>query len=329
MPHRCASRVALLGLLACAGLPAQAADTIAATYPAKNIRLIIPFGAGGGADIVARRLAQSLTERWQRNVVADNRPGGTGIIGTLDLARATPDGYTLAMTNMSVVVSLALMAQAPLDLVRESTPVSLLVLQYTVLVVPPASTARTAGEFVEQMKKAKPGAYAYGSGGNGTPAHLAAELFTRSVGVKATHVPYKQVGIALTDLIRGELQFVFSASGNALPHTSAGRLRALAVAGPHRLAALPDVPTLPEAGLPDPKVTSWTGVIAPPGTSLAIRQKLHATLREIAREPGTVKIYEQLGLVAVDETIDAFGVLLRAETARWTKFVKEADLRPD
>lgn len=177
--------------------------------------------------------------------------------------------------------------------------------------------------------KDKPGAYSFGSGGNGTPAHLAGELFVRSVGVKATHVPYKQITTAITDVTRGDLLFICSAVANVAALVHSGRLKALGVVGSRRIAAFPSVPSFVELGLPDPDVVSWTGVVAPAGTPLPLRQKLHGILREVAAEPAQAKAFEALGLEPAEATLEQFGAMIGSELERWSKFVRETNIRLD
>ncbi|MCC6531088.1 MAG: tripartite tricarboxylate transporter substrate binding protein [Burkholderiales bacterium] len=312
----------------CALSPGLQAQNDAADFPVRNMRFVVPFGPGGGPDIIGRRLAQGLAERTGRNVIVDNRVGATGMLGMHEVARATPDGYSFGLLNAATPVAQVIMAKPPLDLARDVAPVVQLLRYYTIVVVRPELAARTAKDLVDMMKE-RPGAYSFGSGGNGTPAHLAGELFVRSVGAKAAHVPYKQITTAISDVVRGDVLFICSAVANVAALIQSGRLRAIGVVGPRRIAAFPSVPSFVELGLPDPNVVSWTGVVAPAATPLPLRQKLHRLLRESAAEPAHAKAFEQLGLEAAEGTLEQFGATIRAEVERWGKFVREANIRID
>ncbi len=305
-----------------------AQDDGARDFPAKTMRFLVPFGPGGGPDIIGRRLAQGLVEKTGRNVVVDNRVGATGILGMHELARATPDGYTFGLLNAATPVAQVMMAKPPVDLARDLVPVVQLLRYYTIVVVRPDLPARTAKDLVDMLKE-KPGAYSFGSGGNGTPAHLAGELFVRSVGAKATHVPYKQITTAITDVVRGDVLFICSAVANVAALIQSGRLRAVGAVGPRRIAAFPNVPSFVELGLPDPNVVSWTGVVAPAGTPLPVRQRLHRLLREVAAVPVHATAFEQLGLEPAEGTVEQFGATIRSELDRWGKFVRDANIRTD
>ena len=324
MKLRIASR-AFVVMLACA--PGWGSTAEPDSYPSRTVRFILPYSPGGGPDVIARRLAQALAEKTRQSFVVDNKVGASGLIGTLELIKSAPDGHSLALINLATMVSQVLVAATPVNLVRDTAPVALLFRQYTVLVIAPGLPVRNPKEMIDLMK-ARPGMF-FGSGGNGTPAHLAAEIFRRQAAVDASHVPYKSIVTALTDVGRGEIHFAFGIGATAVPLVQSGRLRALAVAAPRRLDVLPDVPTLIEAGFPDPDVNSWTGIVLPAATPAPIVQKLNRLLREVVQDPVQRKAFEALGLEIADGPPDEFAQLLRAETTRWAKFVKEANIRLD
>jgi tripartite-type tricarboxylate transporter receptor subunit TctC len=306
----------------------QRADAKEEAWPSRNIRLIVPFSPGSGPDAVGRRLGQGITERTGRIVVVDNRPGVSGLLGTHEVARATPDGHTVGLLSMTMAVSQGMLAKPPVDIARDVEPVIQLFRQYTIVIVRPDSPLRTAKDLVDLLKQ-KPGAYTFASGGSGTPAHLAGELFVRSVGARATHVPYKAIALAITDIVRGDVLFACSVMTNVATLIQGGRLKALGVVGPKRVSAFPDVPAFPELGLPDPEVSSWSGIMAPKGTPLPVRRRMLALFTGIVDDAGHAKAFEMLGLEPAKQDIDTFGATIRSEVARWGKFVREADLRMD
>ena len=299
-----------------------------ASFPTRTIRLIVPFSPGGGPDVSARRLAEALSTRLGKQVIVDNRVGATGMIGMAELARAAPDGYTIVLVNLANAIAQAMQAKPPVELVRDTAPIALIGNQYTVLCVAPNAPVRTVAELSQRLK-ASPGKYTFGSGGNGTPAHLAGELFRRALGADARHIPYKSIATALTDVGRGEVSFIFSIGNSAIPLIRSGRLRALAVAAPQRIAALPDLPTMAEAGVAGVEVQSWTGLAAPAGTPPAIILQLNHALREVLAAADMRQFFENLGIEVADASAQEFGALVRAETVRWAAFVKQAGIGID
>lgn len=299
-----------------------------ASFPTRTIRLIVPFSPGGGPDVSARRLAEALSTRLGKQVIVDNRVGATGMIGMAELARAAPDGYTIVLVNLANAIAQAMQAKPPVELVRDTAPIALIGNQYTVLCVAPNAPVRTVAELSQRLK-ASPGTYTFGSGGNGTPAHLAGELFRRALGADARHIPYKSIATALTDVGRGEVSFIFSIGNSAIPLIRSGRLRALAVAAPQRIAALPDLPTMAEAGVAGVEVQSWTGLAAPAGTPPAIILQLNHALREVLAAADMRLFFENLGIEVADVSAQEFGALMRAETVRWAAFVKQAGIGID
>lgn len=319
---------ALLALLLCAACAAAQAQDSVQVYPTRNLRLIVPFNAGAGPDAAGRQLAQGLSERTRRNVIVDNRPGASGLIGMAELARANADGHTIGLVSISQTVIQAMTPNPPVNVARDLAPVAHLFRQYTVLVVRPDSPARTVRELL-QLIRDKPGAYAYASGGNGTPAHLAGELFLRTNKVQARHIPYKGMMVAVTDIIRGDVLFACSVTANVATLIQGGRIKALGLLAPKRIAAFPDVPSFAELGLPDVDVTSWSGIAVPLATPLTVRRRLGMMLREITDDPVHAKAFAALGLETAYLPMEPFGAVIQAEVARWAKFVKETGLHID
>jgi tripartite-type tricarboxylate transporter receptor subunit TctC len=310
---------ALLGMLA------AASSSFAQSYPAKAIRVIVPSAAGGGADIVARAIGQKLTAAWGQQVVVDNR---IGMVGAEIAAHAVPDGYTVMLTTSALAVRESVYQKLPYKTLRDFLPVSQVVAQSNVLVVHPAVPARSVQELVA-LAKSKPGQLNFGSGGNATSNHLAGELFRILAGLNVVHVPYKGVPQATTDLLGGRVQFVFGSPVSTLPHVKDGRLRLLAVTTPRRSPALPDVPTIAESGVPGYEFTGWMGVLVPAGTPQDIVRKLHREIAKIVHLPDVKQRFAVDAAEAVGSTPAEFTAFLKAEIARWTKVVKEADIRVD
>ena len=301
----------------------------AQTYPTKPIRLVVPFPPGGATDILARDVAQKLTEAWGQQVIVDNRPGAGGNIGSELVAKAAPDGYTLEMGTVGThAINASLYAKMPYDHVKDFAPVILVAGVPNVLVVNPALPANSVAELIAYAK-ANPGKLNFASSGNGTSIHLSGELFKFMAGVQMTHVPYKGSAPALQDLIGGQVQLMFDNLPPSLPQIKAGKLRALAVTSLARAPALPDVPTMAEAGLPGYEASSWFGVLAPAGTPPAIVAKLNA---EIARWLATPEAKEKLskqGANAAGGTPEDFAKHIAAETAKWAKVVKDSGAKID
>jgi tripartite-type tricarboxylate transporter receptor subunit TctC len=316
-------RIAFLILLCVPGL-AQAQDA----YPSKPIRLILPFPPGGGTDILGRLIAERLSARLGQPVVTDNRGGAGGNLGAEAAARATPDGYTLLLAAPTLAISPSLYAKLSYDPVKDLAPISLVATVPNVLVTHPSVPASTLQEFIA-LAKAKPGELNFGSGGSGTSNHLGGELFNSVAGVKLVHVPYKGVNLAMNDAMTGNVQLVIIGIPAAAPQIKAGKLRALAVVAPQRSAALPDVPTATEAGLPDFDVTTWYGLLAPAATPRPIIARLNAEILLTMREP---ELNERLAAMAVDpvtSTPEEFAIYIRQETEKWGAVVRKAGLRAD
>jgi len=322
---RSVSRMAAGALLAAFALLSHAQ----APFPSKPIRIVVPFPAGGTTDILARAVAQKLTETLGQSVVVDNRPGAGGNIGAELVAKSPPDGYTLLMGTVGThAINPSLYAKMPYDHVKDFTPVILVAGVPNVLVVNPSVPANSVQELIAYIK-ANPGKVNFASSGSGTSIHLSGELFKTMAGVSMTHVPYKGSSPALTDLMGGQVQLMFDNLPSSLPQIKAGKLRALAVTSAQRASALPDVPTVAEAGLPGFEASSWFGLLAPAGTPKDVVTKLNA---EVAKWLATPEAREKLasqGAIAAGQSPDDFTRHIAAETAKWQKVVKESGAKVD
>ena len=320
MLHRFAFAVvlALVATLACAQ-----------TYPTKPIRLVVPFPPGGATDILARDVAQKLTEAWGQSVIVDNRPGAGGNIGSELVAKAAPDGYTIEMGTVGThAINASLYAKMPYDHVKDFTPVILVAGVPNVLVVNPSVPANSVAEIIAYAK-ANPGKLNFASSGNGTSIHLSGELFKVMAGVQITHIPYKGSTPALQDLLAGQVQMMFDNLPPSLPQIKAGKLRALAVTSATRAPALPDVPTLAESGLPGFEASSWFGILAPAGTPAPIVAKLNGEIAKWLATPEAKEKLAKQGANAAGGSPDDFAKHIAAETAKWAKVVKDSGAKID
>jgi len=311
-------------LLALSGLCA-AADG----YPSRPVRLIAPFSAGGGVDIVARYLALKLTEKWGQQVVVDNRTGATGIIGTEIAAHSPPDGYTLILGNAAThAVNVSLFKKLPYDAVKDFAPVTLIGRVPEMLVVHPALSAASVRELIA-LAKAKPGELTFGSAGAGSPPHLAGELFQFLAKVKLVHVPYKGSAPALADLIGGQISMYFSNILSAVPFVKSGRLRGLGVTSQQRSVVAPEIPTIAESGLPGYEDYNWYGILAPKGTPKAIVTQLHADIVAVVRGRDMEERLTKDGAEVIASTPDEFARFIREEIDRYARIVKASGLRAE
>lgn len=298
-------------------------------YPSHPVRLIAPLSAGGGVDIVARYLAQRLSEKWGQQVVVDNRTGATGIIGTDLAAHATPDGYTLLMGNAAThAVNVSLFKKLPYDAVKDFAPVTLIARVPEMLVVHPALPAATVNELIA-LAKAKPGQLTFGSAGAGSPPHLAGELFQHLAGIRLVHVPYKGSAPALADLIGGQINLYFSNILSAVPHVKGGRLRALGVTGRKRSVVVPEVPSIAESGLPGYEDYNWYGIFAPKGTPRAVVNKLHSDIVQVVRGQDMEQRLTKDGAEVIANSPDEFARFVREEIQRYARIVKQSGLRAE
>lgn len=302
---------------------------LAQTYPDKPIKLVVAYPAGGGADIAARLLATRLSKDSGWKVIVENRSGAAGLIGTDSVAKAAPDGYTLIMgTNATHGIFASLYSKLPYDPIKDFSPVTNVVTVTSVLVINPAIPARSVKELVA-LAKARPGQLNYASGGSGSNAHLAMELFNMMAGVKTVHVPYKGLAPAVTDLVAGQTQMMISNMPPVLPFIKSGKLIALGMADPQRTAVLPDVPTIAEAALHGFKADVWWGVLAPAGTPRSIIDLLNASIRKVL---DTAEFKEELvgiGAEPAGNTPEEFAATIQADVKKWAQVVKVSGAKAD
>jgi tripartite-type tricarboxylate transporter receptor subunit TctC len=308
--------------LACTG----AAHAAAPAYPSKPIRMVITYPPGGNTDLVGRALAQKMSETMGQQVVIDNRGGAGGIIGTMITAQAAPDGYTIMLgTSAGMVLNPLLSAKLPYDPIRDFAPVSLVIVVPQLLVTNPALPAKTVKDLVA-LARAKPGQLNAGSSGVGTPNHLGVELLKSLAGIDIVHVPYKGGAAAITDLIGGQVQLVFSSVPSVLPQIKAGRLHAMGVGSAKRSAILPQVPAIAES-VPGYEYTTWYGIFAPAATPKPIVARLNADIVAILATPQIRDYFTNQGGDPESSTPQALANYMREETARWAKTIKTAGIR--
>jgi tripartite-type tricarboxylate transporter receptor subunit TctC len=315
---------ALVGVLAASvGALAQAA------YPERPVRIIVPFPPGGPADALARIVGDKLAQSLGKSFIVENKAGAGGNLGMEQGARAAADGYTLTLAPVgNLTVAPALYSKLPYDPAKDFAPITVLASVPNVLIVHPSVQARTLGELVA-LAKAKPGSLNYASPGNGSIPHLAGELFKRTAGVDIVHIPFNGVAPATNAVLSGEVQMFFAQSSSALPYVRAGKVVALGVATPKRIAAAPDLPTIAEQGFPGFDATSWYALVAPAGTPPAIIDRLHAEIVRVLAEPDVREKIAGLGAEPVGNSPAEFAALQRAETVRWTRVAKEANIHVD
>lgn len=300
----------------------------ASDYPAKPIRLIVPFAPGGGTDITARTIAQKLTERWGQQVIADNRPGANGTIGADLIAKAVPDGYTVGMISSSHSVNPSLMKKLSYDLVQDLAPITQATAQPYALVVHPSLPVKSMKELVA-LARAKPDALNYGSSGTGGLSHLSGALLGSLAGVNIVHIPYKGGNPAMIDVIAGQIQMLYSTLLQAQTHIKSGKLRALGVTTAQRSPAAPLLPTMQEAGIPGYEVAGWYGVVAPAKMPPAIVAKLNQEIVRILQSPDVKERMSADGSEPVGSTPEQFGAHIRNEVAKWRKLIQEAGIRAE
>ena len=298
-------------------------------YPTKPIRLIVPVSPGSPPDSLARIITEPLAAALGQPVVVENRPGGAGTIGMSAVAKAAPDGHTVGMIGLPQIVAPSLVPEMPYDTARDLAPVTQLTWTANVLVVRPPSPLKTVAEFVA-MAKAKPGQLTYASAGNGTPSHLASELFKRHAGIEVQHVPYKGAPAALAALLGGQVDIAFGGVATAVPLIKSGKLRALGTASVRRLPALSDLPTIAELGFAGYQLNEWQGVVVPAGTPAEVIAKLVSEMARVVALPETQARLAHLGLYPAEKLgPDALGALIRAELPRWKQIVREAGIHVD
>jgi len=316
-------RVLLAAALAAFPMCAPAQD-----YPARPVKIVVPFAAGGPADVYARFIAQRLQDAMGQPFVVEDRPGGGSVVGTDIVAKSAADGYTLLLMSNTHTVNESLMPSKPFQLMRDFTPVAPLNYSDLVMVVNPAVPAKTLQEFIA-LAKAEPGKLNYASSGPGTPYHMAGELFKAMAGVDIVHVPYKESSGARTGVLGGQVEMMFDAVTVMNEHVKAGKVRALATSGVKRSNVMPDIPTLAEAGVPGYDAVIWLGLIAPKATPPAIVNRLNAEVTKIVARPDVQAEWGKQGAVAMTMSPDAFERYVAADIVKWERIVKLSGARAD
>jgi len=321
---------ALIGWLAVDGcvalLLAASAVAHAQGYPSRPVRLIVPTSPGGGTDISARMLAPKLSEYLGQQIVVDNRPGASTMIGVELVARAAPDGYTLLMGISSLAIAPYIQTKVPYDAVKDFAPVSQVVVLSNLMVSHPSLPARTVKELVA-FARTRPGQINFAAGSVGSNPHLAMELFLAMTGLKMVHVPYKGQGPALIDLMAGHVSLSMANMLSALPHVKNGRLRAIGVTGAKRASIAPGIPTIAEAGVPGYEVVQWFGVLAPAHTPRDIIARLHAGIVRVVQDPAIRERFSSDGAETVGSTPEEFAAVIRADLSKWSKVIKDAGIK--
>ena len=312
-------------LIACIHPIAQAAED-PAKYPSKAVRWIVPFPPGGGNDTIARLIGQQLATALGQQVLIDNRPGAAGALGAQVAASAPADGYTMFLAGVgSHGLNPNLRRKLPYDAVKDFEPISLIASAPLLVVVHPSLPVKSVKDLIA-LAKARPGVINYASNGTGGSSHMAVELFDMLAGTRMTHVPYKGLAPALTDLMSGEVQVMFSSAVAMLPQVKAGRLRAVAMTGSKRSAAIPDIPTVAEAGLKGYETGSWYGAVAPAGTPKYAIDRLSNEIVRITKSPAITNKLVEEAVIPVGSTPAEFGAYIRSEIARWAKVIKQAKI---
>lgn len=307
-----------------AALLALPAGALAQSYPAKPVRMVVPFPAGGATDIVGRLIAQKLTEAWGQQVIVDNRGGAGGTIGSDIAAKSAPDGYTMLVgTSSTHAIAPSLYSKLPYDPVRDFAPVTLVASATILLAVHPSVPAKNVRELIALAKK-QPNALSFASSGNGGISHLIGEHFKSVGGIQMLHVPYKGDTPALVDLVSGQVHLMFGTAVSFLPYVKAGRLNALAVTNPKRSPIAPDVPTVAESGLPGFEALQWFGIFVPAGTSKEIVARLNGEIVKIVRLPDIRERMTNLGADVVGSTPEQFAAFQKADTVKSARVVKES-----
>jgi tripartite-type tricarboxylate transporter receptor subunit TctC len=315
-----------LALMAClfATTTVPAAPSLAQDYPSRPVKILVPFGAGGPADVTARQIGSILQESFGQPFVVENRTGAGGVIGTVEAAKSPPDGYTLLMMSNTQTANESLVPQRKYELMRDLAPIAPINYSDLVIVVHPGVPAKTLQEFIA-LAKAQPGKLNYASSGQGTPYHMAGELFKAMAGIDVLHVPYRNSGEARSGVIGGQVQMMIDAVPAMAPNIAENQVRALATTGKTRSAVLADVPTASEAGVPAYEATIWLGLMAPAGTPKAIIDKLNAAVNAAVKRPDIVKLWTQQGAVPMSMTPEEFDKFLRGDIVKWAEVVKKFD----
>ena len=308
---------------------AIATNAIAQTYPSQSVKFIVPFAPGGTTDILARVFAQKMSEAWGQSVLVENRSGAGGLIGSEFVARSAPDGYTILLGTIGTHgVSLSLYSKIPYHPEKDFAPVTLLATLPNILAINPSVPAKNLKELIAYAK-ANPGNIAYASAGNGTASHLAGEMFRKAADIDIAHIPYRGSSPALTDLMAGRVALTFDYMPSTLPYVRSGKLRGLAVTGTARTNAAPELPTMIEEGLPNFNMLTWYAVFAPRGTPADVVAKIRDTIAKVAGTPEIIKRMDDLAVDLVAGTPEELAQYQRAEIDRWSKFIKEVNIKPE
>ncbi len=321
--RRAATAALGAALLALTPLCAHAQD-----YPSRPIRIIVPFAPGGSADVFGRVIAQRLQESMGQNVIVDNRPGAGSVIGTDAVAKSAPDGYTLLLMSNTHTVNESLIPNKPFQLMRDFVPIAPINYSDLVLVAKAGAPFNTLGELIK-VAKAKPGGMSYASSGPGTPYHMAGELFKAMAGVSIVHIPYKGSAGARSDVLGGQLEMMFDAIPTMTEHIKSGKVKAIATTGKARASALPDVPTLAEAGVPGYEATIWLGLMAPKGTPPAVVTRLNAELSKITSNPEVRRAWGAQGTTPMTMGVDEFTRYMNDDIKKWARIVKISGATPE
>jgi tripartite-type tricarboxylate transporter receptor subunit TctC len=320
---RAVARTLLLALLVFA-------DTALAqpAYPTKPIRFIVPYPPGGSTDPMARFAATKLSERWGQTIVVDNRPGGNTIIGTEAVAKAPKDGYTILLASTALLTTPSLISHLPYDVIRDFTGVATIAKSRFVLIVPPSNASKNLQELIAYIK-ARPGQINYASSGIGTNTHLSGALFNLMLGTNMNHIPYKGSGTLAADLMAGRVDLSFQVPISVISHIKAGKMKPIAISGDTRAAALPDVPTFAEAGLPKFQVGGWFGIVAPSGTPKYAIDKISREMTSILATPDAQDYLLKQGSEAFISTPEQVTALIKAEVAKYARIIKDAGIKAE
>jgi tripartite-type tricarboxylate transporter receptor subunit TctC len=303
-------------------VPLFSGECVAQDYPTRTVKIIVPFGAGGPADVAARLIGNILQDGFKQPFVVEDRPGAGAQIGTLEVARSAPDGYTLLMMSNTQTANESLIPERKYDLMRDLVPIAPINSSDLVIVVNPAVPAKTLQEFIA-LAKAEPGKLNYASSGQGTPYHMAGELFKTMAGIDVVHVPYRSSGEARSGVIGGQVQMMIDAVTTMAPNVGAGQVRALATTGKTRSAVLADVATADEAGVAGYEATIWLGLMAPAGTPRPVLEKLNAAINDAIKRPDIVSLWAKQGAVPMSMTTAEFDSYLRGDIVKWAGVVKK------
>jgi tripartite-type tricarboxylate transporter receptor subunit TctC len=303
------------------------AAVAAESYPAKTVRIVVPFAAGGSTDLLARSIAQRLNEAWKQPVIVDNRAGGGGIVGSDHVAKSAPDGYTILMgTPTTLAVAASLYAKLPYDPQRDFAPITEIAFIPQLLSVHPTIPTRSVKELVA-LARSRPGDLNYGTAGSGSTSHMAMELFLSMAKIRMTHVPYKGTGPALTDLLGGHISLMFDVIMTTLPHMQAGKLRTIGISSLERHPVTPDVPTIAESGYPGYEALVWFGFVAPAKTPPEIVRRVQEEVGRALKTPAMRDLLGSQGLVIVANTPAEFGKRVGVEIVKWRKVIQEAGIK--